>query len=645
MKNYIFLFITIINLFSFSGYSQKAKIAVAEKKYNNYAYIDAIKTYERVAKKGYKSVDLFQKLGNSYYFNAEYDQAAKWYDELFAMTSDLDSEYYYRYAQSLKSIGQNDKANTMMEKFLQKDLNDSRGLLFEKNKNYLDAIKANSGRFQIEDAGINSIYSDYGSSFYLNKLVFASARDTGSLAHRTHGWTGQYFTNLYIADLGDEMAPSKVGKFSKTINSKFHESTPVFTKDGKTMYFTRNNYIDGKKRKDGNDVTLVKIYKASFENDQWTKITELPFDNDDYSTAHPVLSPDEKTLYFASDMPDSMGQSDLFKVKINEDGSYSFPENLGKTINTEGKETFPFITDENELYFSSDGYPGLGGLDIFVSKINSDGTFGEVQNIGADANSAKDDFAYLIDTKTRRGFLSSNRDGGMGFDDIYKFLETKKLLCEQELYGVITDMSTAQVLPDAKITLFDNKFELVKTTISDQNGYYSFPVECGKTYNVRAAKEEYTTKEQKITIASKKGRTNLPFALEKTTCKVTVGDDLGKCFGIKMIYFDFDKSNIRREAALDLEKILDVLKQYPTMKLDIRSHTDSRGTFKYNEALSDRRAKSTINWLVKNGVDTSRLIGRGYGENLLVNNCSDGVECTEEEHQLNRRSEFIITAL
>ena len=450
MKNYIFLFITIINLFSFSGYSQKAKIAVAEKKYNNYAYIDAIKTYERVAKKGYKSVDLFQKLGNSYYFNAEYDQAAKWYDELFAMTSDLDSEYYYRYAQSLKSIGQNDKANTMMEKFLQKDLNDSRGLLFEKNKNYLDAIKANSGRFQIEDAGINSIYSDYGSSFYLNKLVFASARDTGSLAHRTHGWTGQYFTNLYIADLGDEMAPNKVGKFPKTINSKFHESTPVFTKDGKTMYFTRNNYINGKKRKDGNDVTLEKIYKASFENNQWTKITELPFDNDDYSTAHPVLSPDEKTLYFASDMPDSMGQSDLFKVKINEDGSYSIPENLGKTINTEGKETFPFITDENELYFSSDGYPGLGGLDIFVSKINSDGTFGEVQNIGADANSAKDDFAYLIDTKTRRGFLSSNRDGGMGFDDIYKFLETKKLLCEQELYGVITDMSTAQVLPDAK---------------------------------------------------------------------------------------------------------------------------------------------------------------------------------------------------
>jgi outer membrane protein OmpA-like peptidoglycan-associated protein len=645
MKNFIFLFIAMVSVFSFNGYSQKTKIAVADKKYESYAYIDAIKTYERVAKKGYKSVDLFQRLGNSYYFNAEYGQAARWYDELFAMTSDLDSEYYYRYAQSLKSIGQDNKANIMMEKFLQMSANDTRGKLFKNNLDYLEKIKENSGRFQIEDAGINSKYSDYGSTFYLNKLVFASARDTGSLSQRIHKWTGQYFTNLYIADLGEKMSTGKVVKFSKTINSKFHESTPVFTKDGKTIYFTRNNFINGKKGKNVNGITLTKIYKASFENDQWTNVTELPFNNNDYSNAHPALSPDEKTLYFSSDMPGSIGQSDLFKIKINQDGSYGIPENLGNTINTEGRETFPFITDENELYFSSDGYPGLGGLDIFVSKINADGTFDEVQNIGADANSAKDDFAYLINTKTRRGFFSSNRDGGQGYDDIYKFLETKKLRCEQELYGIITDIATAQVLPEVKITLFDDKFDLVQTTLSDQNGYYSFPVECGKTYNVRAAKEEYTTKEQKITITSKNGRTNLPFALEKTTCKVTVGDDLGKCFGIKMIYFDFDKSNIRREAALDLEKILDVLKQYPAMNLDIRSHTDSRGTFKYNEALSDRRAKSTINWLIKNGVDPSRLIGRGYGENLLVNICSDGVNCTEEEHQLNRRSEFIITAL
>ncbi|MFV8376007.1 OmpA family protein, partial [Flavobacterium sp. GSP11] len=536
-------------------------------------------------------------------------------------------------------------ANEMMELFNQKSANDIRGKLFKKNTNYLEAIKANSGRYQVEDAGINSKYSDYGTALYMNKIVFASARDTGSLGQRKHKWTNQYFTNLYSADLGDKMTPSTAKKFDKTINSKFHESTPTFTNDGKTMYFTRNNYLEGKKGKDGDRITLIKIYKASLENDKWVNITELPFDSDNYSTAHPALSPDGKTLYFASDMPGTIGQSDLFKVKINDDGSFATPENLGNTINTEGKETFPFINDENELYFASDGHPGLGGLDVFMSKISEDATFNEVQNVGADVNSPKDDFAYLIDTKSRRGFFSSNRDGGQGYDDIYKFLETKKLICEQFLYGEITDITTKELLPNTKITLYDSQFNLVNTTTSDDKGNYSFTVECGKTYNVRAEKPEYTTKEQKITIASTNGKTYLPIGLEKSKCKVTVGDDLGKCFGIKMIYFDFDKSNIRVEAAIDLEKILDVLNQYPSMKLDIRSHTDSRGTFEYNEALSDRRAKATINWLIKNGVDPNRLIGKGYGETQLENKCADDVECTEDEHQFNRRSEFIITAL
>jgi outer membrane protein OmpA-like peptidoglycan-associated protein len=380
-------------------------------------------------------------------------------------------------------------------------------------------------------------------------------------------------------------------------------------------------------------------------NYKWSNVTELPFDSDNYSTAHPALSPDGKTLYFASDMPGTLGQSDLFKVGINEDGSFGTPQNLGNTINTEGKETFPFVNDENEIYFASDGHPGLGGLDVFMSKINTDGTFSEVQNVGADVNSPKDDFAYLIDTKSRRGFFSSNRDGGQGYDDIYKFLETKRLICEQLIYGEVTDLITKELLPDAKISLYDSLFNLIKTTVSDDKGNYTFEVECGKTYNIRAEKPEYTTKEQKVTIVETNGKTYLPITLEKAKCKVTIGDDLGKCFGIKMIYFDFDKSNIREEAALDLEKILDVLNQNPTMKLDIRSHTDSRGTFKYNEALSERRVKSTIGWLIKNGVNSGRLTGRGYGENQLVNKCSDNVTCTEEEHQLNRRSEFIITAL
>ncbi|MEN0011067.1 OmpA family protein [Flavobacterium nitrogenifigens] len=647
MKNYTLLLITIIGAFSFSSYAQQSKINNADKKYDGYAYIDAIKTYEKVAAKGYKSEDMFKKLGNAYYFNSDFQNAAKWYGELFTMNTNVEPEYYFRYAQSLKSTGDINKANKLLDEFNAISKNDSRGKLYKEDVNYLDQIKANSGRYQIEDAGINSKYSDYGSFIYNNKIYFASARDTGNFSQRKHKWTGEYFTNIYNADLDSVTgSPSKVNKFKSAINTKFHEASPVFTKDGKTVYFTRNNYIDGKKGKDENKVTLIKLYKAELGKDnKWTNITELPFNSNNYSTAHPALSPDEKTLYFASDMPGTIGESDIYKVSINPNGGYGPPENLGNSINTEGKETYPYLTSENEIYFASDGHPGLGGLDVFVGDIDNSGKVSNIQNVGADVNSPKDDFAYIIDPETRRGFFSSNKEGGQGSDDIYKFLETKRLRCIQELYGAITDAETGEVLPGAKVTLYDDQMNLKNSAVADGSGLYSFAVECGKTYYVRAEKPEYTTRELSVTIEKTSGKTNLPIALEKATCKVTVGDDLGKCFGIKMIYFDLDKSNIRTEAALDLEKILAVLNDYPNMKLDIRSHTDSRASHQYNEALSDRRAKSTIQWLVKNGVSPKRLTGRGYGETELVNKCADGVPCTEAEHQANRRSEFIITAL
>jgi len=646
MKNNILLYLMILSLFSFNSYAQKAKVSSADKKYGNYSYIDAIKTYERVADKGYKSAEMFQKLGNAYYFNAELDKAAAWYGELFAMTSDVDPEYYYRYAHCLRSIGQNDKANEMLTLYNQKSGNDQKGEFYIKEVNFLDKIKANSGRYKIKDAGINSKYSDYGSSFYKGKLVFTSSRDTGSLGQRKHTWTDQYFTNLYESDLtGDSLTPGKPNKFSSSVKSKFHEASAVFTKDGNTMYFTRNNYLEGKKGKDENKITLIKIYKANFANNQWTNITELSFNSDNYSTAHPALSADEKMLYFASDMPGTLGESDIFRVNINSDGSYGTPENLGKTINTAGRETFPFVTDDNEIYFASDTHSGLGGLDVFVAQINPDGTFGKVQNVGADVNSPKDDFAYLIDTKNRIGFFSSNRDGGKGYDDVYEFLETRPIKCKYELNGTTTDLITGEILPKSKVSLYNDQHKLIKTTESDDKGYYSLDIEGENTYSVRGEKEEYNTTEKTVAIAEKDCKTKLDLTFEKALCKVAVGDDLGKCFGIKWIYFEFDKSDIRPEAALDLAKILDVMGEYPNMKIDIRSHTDSRGSFKYNLGLSERRAKSTKDWLIKNGISPNRLSSKGYGETQLFNNCSDGVKCTDEEHQQNRRSEFIITAL
>lgn len=650
MKKRFIAYLSFLSFFALSSQAQEVQKAPgslkkADKEYAKYAYIDATKTYERIVEKGYKSPDLLMKIGNSYYFNSDFPNANKWYEQLFAMTQDVDPEYYYRYAQTLKAVGQNAKADEMMNQFAAKSTDDLRAAIIKDKQNYMDEIRANSGRYKIEDAGINSAYSDYGSALSGKQLVFASSRDTGNFAKRKHKWTNQYFTGLYSAEMDQDGNLGTPKKFAKKINTRFHEASAIFTKDGKTMYFTRNNFNNGKKGKDAGRVTLLKLYKATFVDSSWTNVTELPFNNDQYSVAHPSLSADEKTLYFASDMPGGHGQSDIWKVDINGE-SFGTPVNLGTAINTEGKETFPFMTDENELYFSTDGHPGVGGLDIFMSRLKEDGTFTAPINVGEPANSKADDFAYLIDTKTRKGFLSSNREGGQGYDDIYKFVETRKLICEQILSGVVTDLETGEPIPGAKVTLMDDKFNKLKEVTADDKGAYDFgEVECGKVYWVRGEKENYETKEQKVTISKESGKTDLPIKLEKKVKPVTVGDDLAKAFGIKIIYFDLDKWNIRPDAALELEKILDVMKQYPTMKIDVRSHTDCRASHKYNEKLSDRRAKSTVQWLVANGVDASRLTGKGYGETQLVNKCADGVQCTEEEHQENRRSEFIITAL
>jgi len=646
MKNKI-IYLVVIALTTLNCYSQtKVKESRGNKDYDKYAYVDAIKTYERLYEKGYKSPEMLLKLGNAYYFNAELEKAAKWYGELYATSPEQEPEFYYRYSQSLRATKDYTKADEMMNKFNAKSGNDARAQLFDKNRDYLAEIKKNSGRYKLENAGINSKYSDYGPSFVDKKVVFSSARDTGNFSKRIHTWTGEYFTNLYSADMAEDGSLGEVNKFGKKINSKFHEATPIFTKDGKTVYFTRNNYLD-KRGYDVGKVTLLKIFKANLDEEgKWINVTPLPFNSDSYQTAHPTLSPDEKTMYFASDMPGSFGKSDIYKVKINDDGTFGTPENLGKTINTEGRETYPFVNEKNELYFASDAHPGLGGLDIFATQIPEDGIFKKIVNIGEEANSPKDDFAYIINAN-KRGFLSSNRDGGEGNDDIYKFIETRELFIEQAIFGVVTDATTKEVLPNTKITLLDEKFNKLAETTTDDKGFYEFlKLEPNTKYYLRTERPEYDTKETAAITGKEEGRTEVNIELEKTVKPVQPGDDLAKAFGIKLIYFDLDKSNIRPDAAVELAKILDVMEQYPTMKIDVRSHTDCRQTAKYNAALSDRRAKSTMAWLVSKGIAKNRLTGKGYGESQLVNDCgcepTNESSCSEEQHQANRRSEFII---
>lgn len=635
-----------LSFFFVQGFAQKATLTKAEKEYDRYAYVDAIDNYEKVAEKGFQDEKMFQKLGDAYYFKAELPQALKWYNQLFSIYPNQEPEYFYRYSQALKSSGDYTKADQMLEQFILKTNNDKRGGLFSTNRNYLEEIKANSGRFQVVDADVNSEFSEYGSSILGTKLIFASARDTGGVSKKVFKWTNKSFTNLYWAEIKPDGGMGKPERFERKINSKFNESTPVFTQDGKTMYFTRNNFLEGKRGRDANKNTLLKLYKATLNNDgQWSDVLELPFNSDSYSVAHPALSIDEKTLYFASDMSGTFGQSDLFKVKINNDGTYGTPENLGPEINTEGRETFPFVSGDNELYFASDGRPGLGGLDVFVAKIEEDSSFSTIQNVGEPINSKQDDFAYIINSKNRNGFFSSNRDGGKGFDDIYRFVEDKKLICDQSLSGLVTDLDSGELLIGAKVSLFDTNFKPLQVIQTDANGRYSFSVDCAKNYYIRGEKEDYQTKEELLRTKMFSGNKDFSVVLERRMKPITVGTDLAKTLNFPIIYFDYDKSFIRKDASYELAKVVAVMQQFPDLKIEVRSHTDSRKSAKYNDKLSDKRAKATVAWLVENGINSVRLISKGYGESQLVNGCADGVKCSEDEHQANRRSEFIIVSM
>ncbi len=621
----------------------------ANEMYKNFAYVDAIKVYEKIAQKGYVNQEMLESLGNAYYYNAEYKKALPWYDQLLQEGKyKVKPEYYYRYAQALKSMGNYDKADKMMAKFVElTNANDTRAALFEENKDYQTVIKNNSGRFQLNNASINTENSEYGTTFYGDKIVFAAAVDAKKAKGGISQWTGESFYDLYEADHYLQKLGTRKS-FSSTINTKFNESTPVFTKDGNTMYFTRNNYVNKKVGSDIENTILLKILRATKDkNGNWGNVVEVPFNSDQYNVAHPALSPDEKYLYFASDMAGSFGNSDIFRVEIFGDNQYGTPENLGNIINTAGRESFPYISKENILYYSSDGIPGLGGLDIFAVKFNEDGTTSKPINIGAPGNSADDDFCLVFDSDTKIGFLTSNRPGGKGRDDIYSFYEDRPLQfsCEKNITGIVKDAKTKVVIADAKIVLSDKVMKEMGTYQSKKDGTFTFEkINCDNThYYLRGEKEKYETAEINITVG--KDEVVYELLLKSREVPIKKGMDLAKVFEIKEIKFDYNKADIRPDAAVELTKIVEVMREYPKMKIDIRSHTDSRGADSYNLKLSDRRAKATLEWIVKQGIDRKRLKAKGYGETRLVNRCSNGVPCTDEEHQENRRSEFIVIAM
>ena len=639
-KNTIIFILLVIQIFLGVkiSYSQERKLKKADEKYDQLSYIDAMEIYLKVAESGYKSEELFKKLGNSCYFNADYECSAKWYRELFGLNGSIsDSKYYLRYSQSLKAIGKDLESEEWFDIYTQNN-----GLSNDNTKNakdYLAIIDNNSGRYKLEPLSINTDGVDFGGSILGDNLVYASTKHAGSLIKKRSAWDGMPFLDLYEAPIDKEGILGKPKKLKGDINTRFHESSGVFTKDGKTMYFTRSNVTPDRKFKSKDDIQRLKIYRAHLVNGKWINIEDLSINNDSYSTAHPALSPDEKILYFVSDMPGSMGGTDLFKVVINPDGSLGRVSNLGESINTVGRESFPYVTKDNELYFSSDGHFGLGGYDVFYTPISKDLNNANLLNVGAPINSQYDDIAFMIDEG--KGYITSNRTGGKGQDDIYHFIELKdiKELLKSKIYGRITDELTNKPLSGAFVEILDENNKKVTELQTDDTGYYEAEVDYDSSYIIKVNKQKYNS-EDAYSIKKVREREH-KFKLKRIIEKVKTGDDIAKILNIK-IHFDFDKSNIRSDARVELEKLLIALKENPNLKIEIRSHTDSKGNASYNMFLSERRAKSTLNYLVQNGIDKSRLTAKGYGETQLINNCTNGIPCSDEKHAANRRSEFVI---
>ena len=642
----------ILSILAFSfivtiSYAQKGKVRQANKEYDNLAYVKTSEILLEVANNGFKSVDLLQKLANSFYFNNQMKEAAQWYGELMAMSEDMDPEYYFRYAQALKSVENYTESDKWMKKFYEADRSDLRGRAFASTVDYLSMIDKASRDFEVFNMDINTEFSDFGTTQYQNQLIFASARGGG----KKYMWNEQPFLDLFSAEKQEDGTYANVTAFNDQVNTKFHESTVAFTPDDQVMYFTRNNYYNKKYKKSEDGTNRLKIFKATLEGGEWTNIESVHFNSDEYSVAHPTINLKGTKMYFASDMTGTLGKSDIFEVDINPDGTLGEPVNLGPSVNTEGHETFPFVNSEGDLFFSSNGFSGLGGLDVFVIRdfekrreLNQQLI---LENIGRPINSPMDDFGYYENVATEEGFFTSNREGGKGDDDIYSF---KFPDCEQVVEGVVKDQETDELIVGAKVTLLDAESVALNSQVVGAEGTYKFEkLECEKEYLIRIEAEDYETVEERFTTPKKKQDLIINPKLEKDVKSITEGTDLAQTLGIPIIYFDYDKYVIRYDAEVELQKVLAVMNQYPEMIIDIKSHTDCRGKADYNEKLSEKRAQSTRNYLISKGIDASRLTAKGYGESQLVNDCgcesNNESDCTEKEHQLNRRSEFIIVKM
>jgi len=634
-------------VFFLTAAMSSAQIKVADNFFKDYAYIQATELYLEVLKKGDTTEHVLTRLGDCYYNNSNVKSANFWYEKAVTKYKDVNPEFLYKYIQTLRSLNRFEESKKWSSIFKERKKNDKRveddSFDIEKFK---DLESTENVYVDFINLDLNTKYSDFGSFESDGVLYFASTRVKDSITdeNKIYQWNLEPFLNIYQSkvsiDKGKKVIGSPTLLASNQVNTDFHESSVAITKDGKTMYFTRINLNKKNKVKyDKGGTSQIKLFRAKKIDGKWKNIEELPFNGENFSTGSPALSPDDKELYFSSDREGSIGLTDIYKVKINKNGTFGIPVNLGNDINTEGRENFPFIAKDSTFYFSSDGHINLGLYDIFKSNIlKKDTSEVFIKNLGAPYNSGFDDFGFFVDSDTNTGYLSSNREVGKGGDDIYSF---GKYECKQIIKGITRDKNSKEPLAKVVVKLMDERGKVLQTVTSDDDGAYEFKdVACDKTYVILGEKVTYRPDKKDLTTNQESG---VETVVDLFLTPLIIDSEIV----INPIYFDFNKSNIRPDAAYELENIVAVMREYPKMVIKIESHTDSRGRDSYNLKLSDRRAKSTRDYLYSRGIETNRIESAiGYGESQLINRCNDAnsKSCSEEEHQQNRRSKFLITS-
>ena len=758
----------------------------ADRQFEQLAYAKAAELYEQVLKTptSLSEAELRAakaKLGYSYQQLRDMPNAERIYRELIT-AGNLPPEYsqcYLYYAQALASNGKYREAQEAYDKYGNLQTSDKRGPIFSKLYRDVSNLTRNAGSYKVEFLTMNTRKAEFSPMLYKEGLVFVSAGTGGNGIKRVFNWNSTAFLDLYyvpelkslrgakasslggskisrrartqlIRPLGsdDYTAPtandtrtvgfyggtnislgyedqplSESDRFSRTLNTKYHEGPATFTKDGRRVIFTRNNYNEGQYRESKDGINKLKLYTASQINGIWGGAQELPFNSDEYSTGHPALSKDDQLLYFASDRPGGFGGTDIYVSRWT-NGKWSEPVNLGKEVNTKGNELFPFVDEKGNLYFSSDGQPGLGNLDMFYAQLVNDGRQAKsVRNLGEPLNSPKDDFGIVTDGDRKAGYFSSNRKHGGADDDVYRFTREGSLYPCRELTVSVFDADTKEPLANTSVAYDNAAGSSQKQLKTDAEGLVRVCLDADSETSFLATREGYL--DNKVGFSTKDMSDDSPSRLEIALAKpkeaekpatttlrgrVTTQTDKQPIAGVKVvlvnecdgtsqetttgadgsyeftvrpgcdyaleamkdnmgtngsritkdgtgsteltmfkkgdvikidnIYYDLNKSTIRTDAATELDKLVTLLKKYPKMTIELRSHTDSRATAQYNKTLSTNRARAAVTYLKSKGISAKRMIAKGYGESALLNKCKDGVNCPEEEHQQNRRTEI-----